>query len=261
MSKPIQITRLHAFTDNYLWLIHNRKEAIVVDPGNAEIIISELEQQGLSLSAILVTHHHSDHIGGLEKLIKFAPNVKIYGPALESIPYVNFPLRGNEKLSFDQFDLTFSVIDVPGHTLGHLAYYEPNHAWLFCGDTLFGAGCGRVFEGTFTQMHQSLQKLLNLPDKTLVYCAHEYTLSNILFALQAEPSNINLLKRLELTRDLRQRQEASVPFQLGEEKNTNPFLRCHSQEIKQQLLSLQKINIDANEIDIFSALRIWKNHF
>jgi hydroxyacylglutathione hydrolase len=261
MSKPVEVLRLAAFADNYLWLIHNRKDAIVVDPGDADIIISALEQHDLTLSAILVTHHHSDHTGGIEKLLDYAPNAQIFGPALDHIKFVKYALNGNEEVVIEGFDLNFKVIAVPGHTLGHIAYYEANHAWLFCGDTLFGGGCGRVFEGTYAQMHQSLQKFIDLTDETLIFCAHEYTLSNLLFALQADPNNVELQERLEKTHELRKNEQATVPTLLGIEKRTNPFLRSNNKELRNHLITLNKIDEKANVLDVFTALRIWKNNF
>jgi hydroxyacylglutathione hydrolase len=260
MSKPVEVLRLAAFADNYLWLIHNQIDAIVVDPGDADIIISALEQHDLTLSAILVTHHHSDHTGGLEKLLDYAPKAHIFGAALDNIKFVKHALYGNEELVFEELNLNFKVIAVPGHTLGHIAYYEANHGWLFCGDTLFGGGCGRVFEGTYAQMYQSLQNFIELPDETLVFCAHEYTLSNLLFALQTDPNNVELQKRLEQTHDLRKLQQATVPSSLGLEKRTNPFLRSNKNELRNQLLTLNKINENANVLDVFTALRTWKNN-
>lgn len=261
MSKPVEVLRLAAFADNYLWLIHNQKEAIVVDPGDADIIISALEQHDLTLSAILVTHHHSDHTGGIEKLLDYAPKATVFGPALDHIKLIKHALKGNEEVPFEEFNLNFKVIAVSGHTLGHIAYYEANHGWLFCGDTLFGGGCGRVFEGTYAQMQQSLHTLSDLPDETRVFCAHEYTLSNLLFAIQADPNNAALQERLEHTRELRKHEQASVPTLLGLEKRTNPFLRSNNVELKNHLVKLNKIKENANELDVFTALRTWKNNF
>lgn len=261
MSKPVEILRLAAFADNYLWLIHNQQEAIVVDPGDADIVISALAQHGLALSAILVTHHHSDHVGGIAKLLDYAPKAKIFGPALDNIKFINHALYGNEELFFENLGLDFKVIAVPGHTIGHIAYYQAKHGWLFCGDTLFGGGCGRVFEGSYAQMYQSLQSLAELPDQTQVFCAHEYTLSNLLFALQTDPNNVELQQRLEQTRDLRKLEQATVPTSLGLEKRTNPFLRSNNTELRNQLLTLNKINENANVLDVFTALRTWKNNF
>jgi hydroxyacylglutathione hydrolase len=261
MSKPVEVLRLAAFADNYLWLIHNQKDAIVVDPGDADIIISALEQHDLTLSAILVTHHHSDHIGGIEKLLDYAPKLKIFGPALDNIQFIEHALSGNEEVLFEGLDLNFKVIAVPGHTLGHIAYYEAKHGWLFCGDTLFGGGCGRVFEGSYAQMYQSLQNFIDLPDETFVFCAHEYTLSNLLFAAQADPNNADLEERLQRTRELRKHEQATVPSLLGLEKRTNPFLRSNNAELRNHLIKLEKINENANVLDVFTALRTWKNNF
>ena len=249
----ITITPIPAFEDNYIWLISNRRHAVVVDPGDAKPVIAYLEQHQLQLDAILVTHHHADHIGGVDALLAHHP-CKVYAPAKESYSFAHQPVADQQTIALPHLELTLEVIGVPGHTLGHVAYYGANS--LFCGDTLFGAGCGRLFEGTPSQMFDSLQKLAQLPAETAVYCTHEYTEHNLKFALTLEPNNADLIDRVEQTKSLRAAHQPSLPSSMGLELRTNPFLRCHSAEIA------EKIGLKGGElIEIFTAIRQARNQF
>jgi hydroxyacylglutathione hydrolase len=249
----ITITPIPAFQDNYIWLISNHRHAVVVDPGDAKPVIAYLEQHQLQLDAILITHHHADHIDGVDALVAHHP-CKVYAPAKESYSFAHQPVANQQVIRFPHLELTLEVIDVPGHTLGHVAYYGANS--LFCGDTLFGAGCGRLFEGTPSQMFDSLQKLAQLPAETAVYCTHEYTEHNLKFALTLEPNNADLIERVKYTESLRAAHQPSLPSSMGLELHTNPFLRCHSAEIA------EKIGLKGGElIEIFTAIRQARNQF
>ena len=215
------ISLIPAFKDNYIWLLTHGQRAAVVDPGDAAPVLARLEAEGLTLESILITHHHADHQGGVAALVdRWQPVV--FAPASESITGCTDPLSGGERI--EVLGQSVDVLAVPGHTLGHLAYVAPGA--LFCGDTLFGAGCGRLFEGTPEQMSASLDQLAALPDETQVFCAHEYTEMNLRFALAVEPDNQALQQRVTRVAGLRAAGLPSVPSTLGEEKATNPFLRC-----------------------------------
>lgn len=251
------VTALPAFSDNYIWLIDNGEQAIVVDPGDAAVVMAALKKRSLSLNAILLTHRHDDHTGGLPHLIaEYAPPV--YGPENDNIPGVNHPVQEGSPLSIETLGLSFSVLDVPGHTRGHVAYYSPERQWLFCGDMLFGAGCGRMFEGTPETMTASLAKLAALPDETQVFAAHEYTLSNLKFALEIEPANPDILQRLKDDTGKRNRKQPTLPSTIGLEKKTNPFLRNGEADVLKQLASLGRIH-SSDPIEAFAAMREWKN--
>jgi hydroxyacylglutathione hydrolase len=221
----LKVTPVRAFTDNYIWLIRSpdNRYAALVDPGDAAPVLRTLQEEGITLIAILITHHHWDHTGGVRSLLECYPDVAVYGPAGERIPSITRPLKEGDTVDLPEIDANFAVLEVPGHTAGHIAYY--GEGALFCGDTVFGAGCGRLFEGTPVQMHASLSKLAALPGDTLVYCAHEYTLDNIAFAQWVEPDNPDLLQREQDSRALRARGLPTVPSRLELERSTNPFLR------------------------------------
>lgn len=254
-----QVSAIPAFTDNYLWLIHDDQHAAVVDPGDAAPVLAALQANNLKLDAILLTHHHADHVGGVQTLLqKF--DVPVYGPANEKIAGITNKLRQADQVELKAPHIRFSVIDVPGHTAGHIAYYAAEQDWLFCGDTLFAGGCGRLFEGTAAQMTASLAKLSALPDSTLVYCAHEYTLSNLRFALAAEPDNSALQERFSAEEEKRAHGIATVPSLLGLEKSTNPFLRNQESRIIDQLIAQGRLHT-RDPIEAFAALREWKNTF
>ncbi|MCH4897528.1 hydroxyacylglutathione hydrolase [Pseudomonas sp. B707] len=254
----IQISALPAFTDNYIWLLqdHATQRCAVVDPGDAAPVQAWLDAHpGWVLGDILITHHHHDHVGGVETLKK-ATGATVYGPASESIPGRDVALKDNDTVRVLGWD--FDVYAVPGHTLGHIAYYH--HGLLFCGDTLFAAGCGRLFEGTPQQLHQSLSRLAALPEDTLVYCTHEYTLSNLKFAAAVEPGNRDIAARLEKVSQQRDNGVMTLPSTLALEKLTNPFLRTG------EILVTQKVderNGPQNRApsEVFAALRAWKDTF
>ena len=255
----LTVLTVPAFDDNYLWLIHDGRHAAVVDPGDAGPILAALAEHGLTLVAILLTHHHADHIGGVPRLLQHA-NVPVFGPARENIATVTRPLSEGDIATVPELDLVLSVLDVPGHTRGHIAYVATDRQWLFCGDTLFAGGCGRLFEGTPQQMCISLAKLAALPGSTRVYCAHEYTLSNLRFALAVEPANVALVERMVVEQAKRARQEPTVPTTIALELATNPFLRYREPAIISQLLDEKRI--DSKEpIAAFAALREWKNTY
>lgn len=250
------IIRIPAFKDNYIWLLRKGAAAAVVDPGDARPVLDVLEQEGLSLSAILITHHHADHQGGVTELLAHH-SAEVFGPAAESIAGISKPLRGGDTISIAPCDIQFQVIAVPGHTLGHIAYY--GSGCLFCGDTLFAGGCGRLFEGTAVQMADSLARLAALPDDTAVYCAHEYTQANLHFALAVEPLNRRLQSRIEEVAVTRARGGATLPSTIAIEKATNPFLRCGQPDVAASARS--RVPAARDEVAVFAALREWKNSF
>lgn len=259
IKQTLQVTAVPAFNDNYLWLIHDQQHALVVDPGDAVPINAELASRQLDLIAILLTHHHADHAGGVSDLVS-RWNVPVYGPARENIAGVTHRLSENDRITFPQLGLAFNVLDVPGHTAGHIAYVEHDQHWLFCGDTLFAGGCGRLFEGTAEQMTHSLAKFAALPDEFKVYCAHEYTVSNLRFAVAAEPDNVVLAERLRQAQAARERGMSTVPSLLGEEKQTNPFLRYREPGIIKTLQHEGRLS-QSEPVAAFAALREWKNSF
>ncbi len=259
VRQPLQVTAIPAFADNYLWLIHDQRHAAVVDPGDAVPVEAALAQLDLTLDAILLTHHHGDHVGGVADLLA-ARNIPVYGPAGESITGVTVRLTEGDRVSLPTLSLELDVLDVPGHTAGHIAYVARAPHWLFCGDTLFAGGCGRLFEGTPAQMTASLAKLAALPDDTAVYCAHEYTVSNLRFAMAAEPGNAALADRYAHEQQRRARGEATVPSVIGLEKQTNPFLRYREPAILATLQAEGRLE-GADPVAAFAALREWKNSY
>ena len=257
-----EILGLHAFDDNYIWLLRGQGCVAVVDPGDAAPVLDYLEQSGDRLCAILTTHHHGDHVGGLAEILARFP-VPVFGPELENIPGVSHPLTGGEHIELPELALHLDIIAVPGHTRGHIAYYGPSidtDGAVFCGDTLFGAGCGRLFEGTPAQMHESLAKLAVLPAPTLVYCAHEYTQSNLRFALAVEPGSIAVQRRSEHVLQDRAAGRATIPTSVRVELETNPFLRWDAPAVRAAAASrLGRVPLDA--VETFTAIREWKNRF
>lgn len=256
MQHNLQIIPIPAFKDNYIWLIHNHRQAVIVDPGDAVPVLESLQRLQLDLNTILITHHHHDHIGGVTALQNAYPHARTYAPKLEQYQFQHTSVSEGDTLDIAELSLRLAVIDLPGHTLGHIAYYVEESDLLFCGDTLFGAGCGRLFEGTPSQMYHSLQKLAALPQDTKVYCTHEYTMHNIGFAMTLEPNNQQLVKRQQDTIKLRNLQQPSLPSTIGLELATNPFLRCGSAEIKS---SIQLEN--AAPLQVFSTIRELRNHY
>ena len=254
----INIEPIKAFDDNYIWLMTTNEGSIVIDPGESKNLLKAIEKKNIKLDAILITHHHYDHTGGIEELLMKYPNLKVYGPN-NNIDLIKSRLRDGELLNIIGID--FEVIEIPGHTLDHIAYYANinNSPILFCGDTLFAGGCGRVFEGTFDQMYESLLKLKKLPQNTRIYCGHEYTINNLKFAKAVEPDNVDLIKRYNDAINLRKNNKPTLPSTLSIELKTNPFLRAEKNNV-QKIIS-NKFKTGFSEKEIFSALRQWKDNF
>jgi hydroxyacylglutathione hydrolase len=251
----MDIVPLPAFRDNYIWTLRDDRHAAVVDPGEAGPVSRYLEKEGLRLVAILATHHHPDHTGGIAELVA-ARKVPVFGPKGEPIPALTRPVGQGDEVNVPELAALFTVLDIPGHTRAHVAYYGLGA--LFCGDTLFACGCGRVFEGTPEQMVDSLAKLAALPDDTRVYCGHEYTLANIEFARKVDPGNAELAAREERARTLRAAGKPTLPSTLGEERATNPFLRCAEPVVVESANKYLGARV-ADPVRVFAAIRDWKN--
>jgi len=257
----LEIIPIPAFADNYIWALVRDGKCVVVDPGDSVPVIAFLEARKLSLAAILITHHHADHTGGVDALTARWP-VPVYGPAAEDIAGVTHALVEGDTVSLPPFvETPFTIIEVPGHTRGHIAYVSGDI--LFCGDTLFAAGCGRIFEGTATQLHHSLTRLAALPEATRVFCTHEYTLSNLRFALAADADNEALIARSFEAQEQRARGEPTLPSTIGLERKTNPFLRCDTAPVMRSARASANLPAanQSNEVDVFALLRQWKNTF
>jgi hydroxyacylglutathione hydrolase len=257
-----------AFTDNYIWLLCDgqRRRAAVVDPGDAAPVIAALAAHGLELVAVLVTHHHADHVGGLPALREAFPAAVVHGPRNPAIGGIDRRYGQGDTLVLDGFELRFQVIEVPGHTLDHIAWFAPSigstdpRPVLFCGDTLFAGGCGRLFEGTATQMLASLGRLAALPDETMVFCAHEYTASNLRFARAVEPGNEAIAERDRRVTELRAAKRATVPSRLALERATNPFLRTAQGTVR--AAAEARLGRAANDdAEVLAAIRQWKDGF
>jgi len=260
------IITVSAFSDNYIWLICNERcdekqqFAAIVDPGDAIPVIATLDEQSIQPVAILITHFHHDHVGGIPKLLERYPDLHVYGPASENIPHITHRLKGDEIIKIDEINTEFQVMNVHGHTAGHIAYYtsDGDNNKLFCGDTLFAGGCGRVFNGTMKDLHDSLHKISQLPEDTLVYCAHEYTLDNLGFAKWVEPDSGDILAREEADRALIDNDQATVPSLLSLELETNPFMRTHLPHVIKQVAEATGKKLNNSEA-VFEAMRIWKD--
>lgn len=250
-----QVVPIPAFEDNYLWLLVRGDRAVVVDPGDATPVLDYLARHDLKLCAILCTHHHGDHVGGIRVLLQHF-KVPVYGPAHETIPGLTHAVTEGDTVEIPELDVKFSVIDVPGHTAGHVAYYGAER--LFCGDTLFACGCGRLFEGTPEMMYASIAKLARLPDDTLMYCAHEYTLDNIRFAKKVEPDNADLIQREINDRASRAQHLPTVPSVLGLEKRTNPFMRSLAPAVIQAAERYAGHAL-TGPAQVFGTVRAWKD--
>jgi hydroxyacylglutathione hydrolase len=256
----LSISPISAFSDNYIWCVAHHGEAVIVDPGDATPVLKHLKEMGLTLSAIIITHHHYDHVNGIELLREHYPNIPVYGPE-NQCDNIAYRLKHNDCITL--LNHTFKVLAVPGHTLDHIAYYlEDGHSSpaLFCGDTLFAGGCGRLFEGTPEQMLNSLGLIQALPANTAIYCAHEYTVSNLNFARAVEPDNSELQKRFENAQALRNDNIPTVPSKLALELLTNPFLRTDNSAVQERVAMHAELKY-WNQNDIFANLRAWKNDF
>jgi hydroxyacylglutathione hydrolase len=259
-TTPLGVRAVGAFADNYIWLIEaprDPKRLIAVDPGEAAPVIAELERSGSSLAAILLTHHHPDHIGGAAELAESA-KVRVIGPADARIPMPIETVGDGDRCEFSDLGLGFDILHVPGHTLSHIAF--AGHGALFCGDTLFSAGCGRMFEGTPPQMHASLNRLRDLAPHTLMYCGHEYTAANLRFALTVEPANAAALDYRERVSRLRAGGLPSLPSRLSLEREVNPFLRCEIPAVRDAAAAHAGHALERAE-DVFGTLRAWKDRF
>ncbi|AXF08694.1 hydroxyacylglutathione hydrolase [Paraburkholderia graminis] len=252
-----------AFEDNYIWVVSDGHHAVVVDPGEAAPVRAYLAKRGWRLSAILLTHHHQDHVGGVADLLN-GQDVPVYGPAGEAIERVTQRLENGDRVTIAAPALELSVLDVPGHTSGHIAYFQAadpgGTPHVFCGDTLFACGCGRLFEGTPQQMLASLDSLAALPGETQVHCAHEYTLSNIRFALACEPGNADLQAWRDRAADLRARNLPTLPTTIAHERAVNPFLRAGNPAVQAALQEQLQEKV-SDRLGAFTLMREWKNRF
>ena len=256
----LSISPIPAFADNYIWAIHNDQQCYIVDPGDAAPVEAYLSQHNLNLAGLLITHHHPDHVGGIGPLVG-NHKIPVYGPQNKRIKEITHPVSEGDKVMV--LAETFTVIDTPGHTLDHIAFYgtpKGQTPALFSGDTLFSGGCGRLFEGTPEQMLQSLDKLSALPEQTRIYCAHEYTQTNLQFATTIEPTNADTKQWLNNVGQLRKANTPTIPSSLGLEKKINPFLRTREPMLIKQIIQNQKIE-PANTVAIFAAIRAMKDIF
>lgn len=253
----MKIIPIPAFSDNYIWTLRDETHAVVVDPGDAAPVLDYLSQEGLQLAAILNTHHHADHVGGNAALLAAHP-VPVYGPRDNRIPDVSDRVGDGESVALPHFDIRFQVVEIPGHTRSHIAFHGAGI--LFCGDTLFAAGCGRLFEGTPAQMYDSLNRLAALPGETRVYCGHEYTVVNIKFARAADPDNAALAEWGMRAQRLRDTHRPTLPTDIALEKKTNPFLRCGEHAIRESA-SRHAGRPLSDPVEVLAVIREWKNNF
>jgi hydroxyacylglutathione hydrolase len=256
----LDVRPIAAFRDNYIWMIRGAgspRSVAVVDPGDAGPVLQVLAAEGLSLGAILATHHHADHVGGVGELVA-ATGARVVGPQRERMPVDCERVEDGARVHLPGLGLEFAVLGVPGHTAGHIAY--AGHGALFCGDTLFSAGCGRLFEGTAAQMLASLDSLAELPDETQVYCGHEYTEANLRFALAVEPSNSAIMDYVKRAAALRAQGRPTLPSTLGLEKHVNPFLRTRHENVKSSA-ERRAGRMLPTPVAVFAELRSWKDTF
>jgi hydroxyacylglutathione hydrolase len=252
-----EVVALRAFADNYIWTIRDAGFAAVVDPGDAQPVLDYLAREKLQLVAILNTHHHADHVGGNAALLA-KTKVPVYGPQDERIPEVSERLADGQRFTLPHFNIEMETLEIPGHTRSHIAFH--GDGLLFCGDTLFAAGCGRLFEGTPRQMHDSLTRLARLPDATRVYCGHEYTLSNLKFARAVEPDNRRLPELETRMQALRERDQPTLPSTIAQEKATNPFLRVAEPTIVHSASTRAAKKLE-DPVSVLAEIRDWKNSF
>lgn len=246
-----------AFTDNYIWVIENGTNAVAVDPGDAKPVQEFLKARGLALKAVLATHHHADHVGGVPELVRHW-NCPTFGPAREVAAGIDHRLSEGDRFEVPGIGIELATLDIPGHTAGHIALY--NAEMLFCGDTMFACGCGRLFEGTPAQMNASLAKLARLPGATQVYCGHEYTMANIKFAQAVEPGNQALAQRATREAEKRARGVPTLPSTIADELATNPFIRCSEPEVVASASAHAQRALES-EVEVFAEVRAWKNSF
>ena len=254
----MNIQSIKAYSDNYIWLITTNEGNLVIDPGEAAPVINYMQQHSLRLTDILITHHHYDHVGGVVELKKDIAG-KVVGPNNDQIEGLDE--HATQDKLVESCGLKFNVIEIPGHTLDHVAYFlaDNDQPRLFCGDTLFSGGCGRVFEGTHNQMHQSLEKLRALPSNTLVYCGHEYTLANLKFAKEVEVNNLHISEYIKTSQSKLDQGLPTLPSTLEIEQKINPFMRCAESDLRQSL-SQKMLNANtASDSEIFTYLREWKD--
>ena len=267
MSTLLQVWPIPAFDDNYIWCIHDGESAMVVDPGDAIPVLKYLAESKLHLKGILITHHHADHVGGiLELLAELGGDIPVYGPRGDNIPGRTQLVKEGDVIEIAAPRIAFQALEVPGHTLSHIAYFANTQDTviepiLFCGDTLFASGCGRLFEGTPTQMSHSLDKFKSLPKNTLVYCTHEYTLSNIRFALAVEPNNVNLISWSERAKELRDKNLPTLPTTIGHELQVNPFMRCDQADVIESAKAQSAQTTLPSPAHVLAVIRAWKDRF
>lgn len=254
---PFELEPLPALRDNYIWLLANRGGAVVVDPGDVVPVQRVLSARNSTLAAILLTHHHADHTGGALELARHY-GCPVYGPANEPIAAVNRPLQEGQYAEIPDLGLRFRVLDIPGHTAGHIAFYS--HNIVFCGDTLFSAGCGRLFEGSPEQMSGALDKLASLPGTTAICCGHEYTLDNLKFAAAVEPANREILEYAEQAAEKRRQGLPTLPSTLERERQINPFLRCREPPVTEAAERHAGHELQ-DTVEVFAAIRAWKDNF